>query len=137
MKYRHLLNCVSCTMSFCPEEKFLSVPFYLRNGRFLLPREKVNVITVRIVFFCFKEDWKGCFASCEEVKEPHGWMGSSFIASNLAEAVAGGKSFLHWLVSRHCSWRMGLSSHWTVISCCSWQGQGYFFFFFKWKQPRP
>ena len=45
--------------------------FVLRNGRFPLVRERVNVITVRIFFVCFREDQKGCFASCEKVKEPH------------------------------------------------------------------
>lgn len=44
--------CVS-SQSLSPEEKFLLVPFCLRNGSFPLLREGVNVIAGRLVFFFF------------------------------------------------------------------------------------
>lgn len=50
-------------------------------------------------FFFFKESWQGCFASREKAKELCGRMGSSFIARNLAQAVAGRRKNFLFLIS--------------------------------------
>lgn len=75
----------------------LSTLLFEKWGVYDTRRNKCEVITVGIVFFVVvvislkKLFLKGCFVSCEKVKECCGGMGHSLLAGSLAEPVAGGK----------------------------------------------
>lgn len=63
----------------------------------ILGEINVKLLLSELSFFFFfvislkKLFLKGCFASCEKVKECCGGMGHSLLAGSLAEPVAGGR----------------------------------------------
>lgn len=78
--------------ALCPEEKFLLTPFRLRNGRFPWLRERVNVITVRTVFFFLRNIGRVVLLQVRKSKSP-GWIGSSFAVLHYCKNIVSDSTF--------------------------------------------